>query len=180
MIRMSASLSGLLVVILAGLTGLAQPPSGRVLAPVALPELKSYAGDWTFKYLGVPGPFGAPRREGTLTVGAAASDRGLTMTIESLAAAGSTTESVAVTLDSAGAELTVTRNATPSLTGRGSWISPGSLRIIYEPVTIDGHGYRLRQLITLVSPGSFMIHEEISIDDAPFSRLGSAIVLRKK
>lgn len=191
MIKANARLGGLLIGLLAqmllGLTGLAQPPSGRVMAPAPALELKSYAGDWIFKYLGVPGPFGESRREGTVMVGVTASDRGLTMMIESRNGGASATESVTIGLDPAGEGLVITRNSISTLpalpaplVGRGSWITPVALRIIYEPVTIDGHGYRLRQLVTLVSPGSFIIHEEISIDDAPFSRLGSAIVLRKK
>lgn len=56
----------------------------------------------------------------------------------------------------------------------GNWRSPIGISFLTQPVKADGKTFQLRRFIAVRSDAAFDVTEEISVDGAPFKRLGTA------
>jgi hypothetical protein len=54
-----------------------------------------------------------------------------------------------------------------------SWRSPIAITFQTSPVQANGKIYQLRRLMSVMSPTSFDVTEEFSVDGGPFKRLGN-------
>ena len=54
----------------------------------------------------------------------------------------------------------------------GDWSSPISILFDSQPVRVQGQLLRLKRTYSILSPTSFRVTEELSIDGGPFARLG--------
>jgi len=55
------------------------------------------------------------------------------------------------------------------------WRSPIAIRFTMEPIKVKGQTVLLKRIISVVAAHSFTVTEELSEDNGPFVRLGSAI-----
>ena len=61
----------------------------------------------------------------------------------------------------------------------GDWTSPISIRFESAPITIKNQTFLVRQIYSIVSPGSFTITEEQSTDGKTFTRIGVGLYGKK-
>lgn len=140
-------------------------------------SLDYFAGQWSFKYIGRESALWPAPREGVLTLTKNADGKSLTGVIEGKHDGGAYKENWLVTFDEAGKLLTFSEKLASgaTLTSRGDWSSPISIRFSIEPVKVKGAALQLRRTISIVAAHSFTIAEELSEDGGPFVRLGSAV-----
>jgi hypothetical protein len=86
-------------------------------------------------------------------------------------------DNLALVFDEASKTLSFTEKlgSGATLTSKGDWTSPISIRFTIDPVTAKGQKLQLRRVISVVSEHSFTVTEELSEDGGPFVRLGSAV-----
>lgn len=136
-----------------------------------------FVGQWSFKYLGRESVLWPAPREGVLTLSKNADGKSLTGVIEGKHDSGAYKETWLVTFDEASKSLTFSEKLASgaTITSRGDWSSPISIRFNIEPVKIKGAALQLRRNISIVAAHSFTVAEELSENGGPFVRLGSAV-----
>jgi hypothetical protein len=140
-------------------------------------SLDYFAGQWSFKYLGRESALWPAPREGVLTLTKNADGKSLTGTIEGKHDGGTYKENWLITFDDASKSLNFSEKLASgaTVTSRGDWSSPISIRFAVEPVKVKGSALQLRRTISIVSAHSFTVAEELAEDGGPFVRLGSAV-----
>lgn len=140
-----------------------------------------FAGSWSFKYIGRESALWPSPREGFATFTKRADGRSLDGVIEGKHDGGAYKESLVIVFDESSKLLTYAEKLSTgvTLTSKGDWSSPISIRFTIDPVTVKGQKLQLRRIINIVAAHSFTIAEELSEDGGPFVRLGSAIFTRK-
>ena len=61
----------------------------------------------------------------------------------------------------------------------GDWTSPISIRFESAPITMKNQTFVVRQIYSIVSPGSFTVTEEQSTDGKTFTRIGVGLYGKK-
>ena len=60
------------------------------------------------------------------------------------------------------------------LRSAGDWSSPIGIRAESEPVKARSQTIRVKRLYSILSPQSYMVTEEVSMNGGPYQRLGNA------
>jgi len=140
-----------------------------------------FAGSWTFSWVGRESPISAGPREGTLTytrTGAA----GLTLRAEGKIDGGAAfTETGTAEWNAEKKTMTWVERLSTGLELRstGDWSSPIGIRAESEPVKTGTQTIRVRRLYSILSPQSYMVTEEMSVNGGPFQRLGNGKFQKK-
>lgn len=159
----------------------AQTPQRQQRPVIEQPQQKQsldyFAGQWSFKYLGRESALWPAPREGVLTLTKNADGKSLTGVIEGKHEGGAYKENWLITYDEASKMLTFSEKLASgaTVTSRGDWSSPISIRFAVEPAKVKGATLQLRRTISIVAAHSFTVAEELSEDGGPFVRLGSAV-----
>jgi hypothetical protein len=139
------------------------------------------AGTWQFTWTGRESPVSTGPRCGTTTF----TQKGTTLEISTV---GKSDDTGAVfkesgTADWNDAQKTLSFKEKLSggaeISGVGNWSSPLAIRYESQPARVGKQSVRLRRNYQILSPTSFSIAEEISIDGGPFQRLGNGAFSKK-
>lgn len=155
---------------------------GRQRADVAQPQQKQsidyFVGQWSYRYVGRESALWQAPRDCTVTFVKRADGRSVEGATQCKFEGGTSSDAVVIVFDEASKMLNVTEKLSSgaTLSMRGDWTSPISIRYTIDPVTIKGQALQLRRTISVVSAHSFTIAEDLSEDGGPFVRLGSAVV----
>ena len=157
-----------------------QPPVRRQRVSPPQPQQSQsvdyFVGRWTFTWVGRESAVTAGPREGTLTY----TRRGTTSVLD--VRAEGTLDGGAKYAETGTAEWSadkkiitwVERLSTGmELRSVGDWSSPIGIRAESEPVKGGTQTIRVRRLYSILSPQSYMVTEEISVNGGPYQRLGS-------
>jgi hypothetical protein len=172
--------------------GAVQPPTGGTVATgpgrgrptPPQPQQKQgpdyLAGTWQFTWTGRESPVSTGPRSGTTTF----TQKGNTLDIrtEGKSEEGAAfKESGSAEWNDAQKTLTFKEKLASGaeLSGVGNWSSPLAIRYESQPARIGQQSVRLRRNYQILSPTSFSIAEEISIDGGPFQRLGNGAFSKK-
>ena len=140
-----------------------------------------FTGVWAFTWVGRESPISAGPREGTLTyVRKGAS--GLELRAEGRIDGGAAfTETGTAEWNAEKKTMTwVERLSTGvELRSIGDWSSPIGIRAESEPVKAGAQTIRVRRLYSILSPQSYMVTEEISVNGGPYQRLGDGRFQKK-
>jgi hypothetical protein len=140
-----------------------------------------FAGAWTFTWVGRESPISAGPREGTLTytrTGASA----LTLKAEGKIDGGTAfTETGTAEWNAEKKTMTWVEKLSTGIELRsiGDWSSPIGIRAESEPVKTGSQTIRVRRLYSILSPQSYMVTEEISVNGGPYQRLGNGRFQKK-
>jgi hypothetical protein len=164
----------------AGVPSLAQTPRGRggrssPPQPQQAQDPAYFVGTWRFAWTGRESPVTPGPRSGTVTFARGSAANVLTMRVEGRIDDGAAyTESGAIEWNEAKKSLALKEQLGGSqVTGTGDWSSPLAIRYESAPVRVGQETIRLRRSYAIVSPESFIVTEELSIDGGPFVRLGT-------
>ena len=139
------------------------------------------AGTWQFKWTGRESPISSGPRTGTTTF----TQKGSTLQISTEGKSDDTgaafKESGTAEWDDAQKTLTFKERLSggAQISGVGNWSSPLAIRYESQPARVGQQSVRLRRNYQILSPTSFSIAEEISIDGGPFQRLGNGAFSKK-
>ena len=155
-----------------------RPQARDVPQPQQKPSLEYLAGQWNFKWLGresALGP-GGPR-EGTTTFTLRPDGKSLESRTEGKSDDGAYKQSAVIGFDEQTKILTFSEKLANGVEvkSKGDWSSPISIRFTVDPIKVKGQTLQLKRTISIVSPHSFTIAEELSEDGGPFVRLGSGV-----
>jgi hypothetical protein len=156
------------------------PQRPPVVQPQQKQSIEYFAGTWTYKYVGRESALGAAPREGTLTFTKGADGKSVTGVGSGKHDAGTFKESLTLVFDEATKQMSATET-TPGgvkLTSKGDWSSPIAIRFTFETVNVKGQTLQLRRTLSVVSPHSFTVTEELAEDGGRFVRLGNAVYSR--
>ena len=143
--------------------------------------LEYFVGKWNFKYLGRESGLWTAPRQGTVTISKKADGKSADAALQGTNDAGAYKETWMITFDEAAKMLTWVEKLSSgaTITAKGDWTSPISIRFTIDPVKIKGQNLKLKRTLSVVSAHSFTVTEELSEDNGPFVRLGSAIYSRE-
>lgn len=158
-----------------------QPPTGRGprVSPPQPQQPQSadyFVGAWTFTWTGRESPVSSGPRSGTLTYARKGASDVLDLRAEGKADGGAAyTETGTAEWNAARKTLTWVERLSPRLELRfiGDWSSPIGIRAESEPVKAGAQTIRVRRLYSILSPQSYRVTEEISVDGGPYQRLGN-------
>lgn len=156
------------------------PPAGRgqrVSPPQPQqPQTDEYfVGAWTFTWIGRESPVSAGPRSGTLTY-ARKSPGTLDLRAEGKIDGGAAfveTGSAAWNADKQTITWIERLSTGLELRSAGDWSSPIGIRAESEPVKAGSQTIRVKRLYSILSPQSYMVTEEISMNGGPYQRLGN-------
>ena len=134
-----------------------------------------FVGAWTFTWIGRESPVTAGPRSGTLTY-ARKSSGTLDLRAEGKTDGGAAfMETGSTTWNADKKTMTLVERLSTGLELRttGDWSSPIGIRAESEPTKAGAQTIRVRRLYSILSAQSYMVTEEISVNGAPFQRLGS-------
>jgi hypothetical protein len=151
-------------------------PRAEVIQPHVEQRVDYFVGRWTFDYVGAESPpMSAGSRTGTVTF---TKDSGEFVTGRADVDAGvrKYQEIVKIGFDSATNMLVLAERRSDGfeLVSLGNWRSPIGISFVTSPAKADGKTFQLRRFIAVRSDAAFDVTEEISVDGAPFKRLGTA------
>ena len=134
-----------------------------------------FVGAWTFTWIGRESPVSPGPRNGTLTYtrkGPGTLDLRAEGTIDGGAAF---TETGSAAWNPERKTMTWVEKVGKGLELRilGDWSSPIGIRAESEPVKAGAQTIRVKRLYSILSPQSYMVTEEISVNGGPYQRLGS-------
>ncbi len=135
-----------------------------------------FVGAWTFTWTGRESAVSTGPRSGTLTYVRKGTSDVLEMRAEGKVDGGAAyTETGTAEWNAARKTLTLVERLSPRLELRliGDWSSPIGIRAESEPVKAGSQTVRVRRLYSILSPQSYMVTEEISVDGGPYQRLGN-------
>lgn len=153
----------------------------NVEQPQQKQSLEYFAGKWNFKYLGRESGLWAAPRQGTVTISKKADGKSADAAVQGTNDAGAYKETWMITFDEATKMMTWVEKLSSgaTITAKGDWTSPISIRFTIDPVKIKGQNLKLKRTLSVVSAHSFTVTEELSEDNGPFVRLGSAVYSRE-
>lgn len=184
MMRLRQFVALLIAVAMLTTTVIAQDPPpqpvgrGRRVSPPQpqQPQTDEYfVGAWTFTWIGRESPVSVGPRAGTLTY-VRKNAGALEFRAEGKADGGAAfTESGRSAWDADRKTITWVERLSTGLELRsvGDWSSPIGIRAESEPVKAGSQTVRVRRLYSILSPQSYMVTEEISLNGGPFQRLGN-------
>lgn len=166
-----------------------QPPQGqgqgqgqqRQRIDVPQPQQKQsidyFVGQWSYKYIGRESALWPAPRECVVTFTKRADGKSVDGVADCKHEGGAFKDNLAVVFDDATKTLSFTEKlgSGATLTSKGDWTSPISIRFTIDPVTAKKQKLQLRRTIAVVAAHSFTVAEELSEDGGPFVRLGSAV-----
>lgn len=157
------------------------PPPGR--APrVSPPQPQQpqnadyFVGAWTFTWIGRESPVSAGPRAGTLTYARKGTSNVLALRAEGKIDGGTAyTETGTAEWNSDKKTMTWVEKLSTGVELRsvGDWSSPIGIRAESEPLKAGAQTVRVRRLYSILSPQSYMVTEEISVNGGPYQRLGN-------
>ena len=157
-----------------------QPPAGR-RQRVSPPQPQQqqtdeyFVGAWTFTWIGRESPVSAGPRSGTLTY-ARKSPGTLDLRAEGKVDGGAAfTETGSAVWNADKKTITWIERLSTGLELRslGDWSSPIGIRAESEPAKAGSQTVRVKRLYSILSPQSYMVTEEISVNGGPYQRLGN-------
>lgn len=137
-----------------------------------------FVGQWSYKYIGRESALWPAPRECVVTFTKRADGKSVEGVSECKHDGGAFKDDLVIVFDEATKTLNFTEKLGASgatLTSRGDWSSPISIRFTIDPVTAKGQKLQLRRTISVVAAHSFTVAEELSEDGGPFVCLGSAV-----
>jgi hypothetical protein len=165
---------------IAALSSAQEPtPRGRLGSPPQPQQTQSplyFVGTWRFAWTGRESPLTQGPRSGTVTFARGAGGKVLTVRVEGQIEEGAAyKESGAIEWNEAKKSLAFKEQLSggTQVTGTGDWSSPLAIRYESAPIRVKTQTVRLRRSYAIISPESFIVTEELSIDGAPFTRLGT-------
>ncbi len=164
-----------------GQQGRPQGQRVQVEQPQQKQSIDYFVGQWSFKYLGRESALGPAPREGILTYTKRPDGKTLDGVITGNSESGAYKETSVIVYDEATKTMTFAEKLANGLTvtSRGDWSSPISIRFAVDPVKTRAQSVQLRRIISIISAHSFSVTEELSEDGGPFVRLGSAVYSKK-
>src|SRR5687768_4694930 len=185
MTRLRQFASSLVAVALLGATVTAQDPpppqpaarAKRVSPPQPQQQQTDeyFVGAWTFTWIGRESPVSVGPRAGTLTY-VRKSPGALALRAEGKIDGGAAfTETGSAAWNAERKTITWVERLSTGLELRslGDWSSPIGIRAESEPVKAGAQTVRVKRLYSILSPQSYMVTEEVSINGGPYQRLGS-------
>jgi len=136
-----------------------------------------FVGPWSYKYVGRESALGPAPRDCTVTFAKRADGKSVEGASDCKTDGGAFKNTALIVWDEATKTMTFTEKLSNgvTLTSRGDWSSPISIRFAVDPVKTKGQSLQLRRTISIVAAHSFTVTEELSEDGGPFVRLGSAV-----
>ena len=134
-----------------------------------------FVGAWTFTWIGRESPVSAGPRAGTLTY-VRKSPGVLELRAEGKIDGGAAfTETGSAAWNAERKTMTWVERVSTGLELRsvGDWSSPIGIRAESEPVKAGSQTVRVKRLYSILSPQSYMVTEEISVNGGPYQRLGN-------
>jgi hypothetical protein len=134
-----------------------------------------FVGAWTFTWIGRESPVSAGPRSGTLTY-ARKSPGTLDLRAEGKVDGGAAfTETGSAVWNADKKTITWVERLSTGLELRsvGDWSSPIGIRAESEPARAGSQTVRVKRLYSILSPQSYMVTEEISVNGGPYQRLGN-------
>lgn len=135
-----------------------------------------FVGAWTFTWIGRESPVSAGPRAGTLTYVRKGAGGGLELRAEGKVDGGARyTETGTAEWNADKKTMTWVERLSTGVRLRsiGDWSSPIGIRAESEPVKTGAQAIRVRRLYSILSPQSYNVTEEISVNGGPYQRLGS-------
>ncbi|MBO0859725.1 MAG: hypothetical protein J2P21_14945 [Chloracidobacterium sp.] len=139
-------------------------------------SINYFVGQWSYKYTGRDSALWPAPRECVVTFTKRADGKSAEGVSECKYEGGVFKDNLLIVFDEAARTLSFTEKlgSGATLTSKGDWTSPISIRFTIDPVTAKGQKLQLRRTIAIVSANSFSVTENLSEDGGPFVRLGSA------
>ncbi len=139
-----------------------------------------FVGEWNFKFIGRESAFGAAPREGVATFIKRPDGKSVTGAIAGQADGKAYKETSVITFDEATKKMTFSEKLVSGvkLQSEGDWSSPIAIKFTIPSIKFKGQSLQLKRTISIVSPHSFSVLEELSEDGGPFVRLGNGIFSR--
>jgi hypothetical protein len=136
-----------------------------------------FAGQWSYKYVGRESGLGPAPRDCTVTFTKRADGKSADGVADCKHDGGAFKTTSVITFDEATRMMTFTEKLSNgvTLTSKGDWTSPISIRFAIDPIKTKDQSLQLRRTISIVAGHSFTVAEELSEDGGPFVRLGSAV-----
>lgn len=161
----------------AGGGGSGQRQRVDVPQPQQKQSIDYFAGPWSYKYVGRESTLGPAPRECTVTFAKRADGKSVEGAANCTTDGGAFKNAMTIVWDEAAKSLSFTEKLSNgvTLTSKGDWSSPISIRFAVDPVKAKGQALQLRRTISIVAAHSFTVTEELSEDGGPFVRLGSAV-----
>ncbi|MGH9845722.1 MAG: hypothetical protein ACREEM_44000 [Blastocatellia bacterium] len=161
----------------AGAGGGQQRQRVDVPQPQQKQSIDYFAGPWSYKYVGRESALGPAPRDCTVTFAKRADGKSVEGASDCNTDGGAFNSTTLIVWDEATKTLSFTEKLSNgvTLTSRGDWSSPISIRFAVEPVKTKDQSLQLRRTISIVAAHSFTVTEELSEDGGPFVRLGSAV-----
>jgi hypothetical protein len=134
-----------------------------------------FVGAWTFTWIGRESPVSVGPRAGTLTY-VRKSPGALALRAEGKIDGGAAfTETGSAAWNAERKTITWVERLSTGLELRslGDWSSPIGIRAESEPVKAGAQTVRVKRLYSILSPQSYVVTEEVSINGGPYQRLGS-------
>ncbi len=159
-----------------------RPQRTQVAQPQQKQSIDFFVGEWSFKFIGRESPFGAAPREGVATFTKNTDGKSVNGAVAGNADGKAYKETSVITFDEATKKMTFSEKLTSGvkLQSEGDWGSPIAIKFTIPPVKFNGQSLQLKRTISIVSPHSFAVLEELSEDGGPFVRLGNAIFSKVK
>jgi hypothetical protein len=160
-----------------GAGGSGQRQRVDVPQPQQKQSIDYFAGPWSYKYVGRESALGPAPRECTVTFAKRADGKSVEGASSCTTDGGAFKNAMTIVWDEAAKSLSFTEKLSNgvTLTSKGDWSSPISIRFAVDPVKAKGQALQLRRTISIVAAHSFTVTEELSEDGGPFVRLGSAV-----
>jgi hypothetical protein len=140
-----------------------------------------FLGAWSFTWVGRESPISAGPRDGTLTY-TRKSESALEFRADGRIEGGAAfTETGTAEWNAEKKMMTFVERLSGGVELRtiGDWSSPIGIRAESEPVKAGAQTIRVRRLYSILSPQSYMVAEEISVNGGPYQRLGNGRYQKK-
>jgi hypothetical protein len=136
-----------------------------------------FIGQWNYKYTGRESALWPAPRECEVTFTRSADGKSAQGESVCKHDGGVFKDNLSIVFDEAAKTLGFTEKlgSGVTLTSKGDWTSPISIRFTIDPVNAKGQKLQLRRYVSIVAAHSFTMTEELSEDGGPFVRLGSAV-----
>jgi hypothetical protein len=155
------------------------PRAQRVLVgqPQQKQSIDYFVGAWNFKFIGRESAFGAAPREGVVTFTKRPDGNSVSGAITGQSDGKAYKETSLITFDEATKKMKFDEKLSTGvkLQSEGDWSSPIAIKFTIPSVKYKGQSLQLKRTISIVSPHSFSVQEELSEDGGSFVRLGNTI-----
>jgi hypothetical protein len=151
-------------------------PRAEAIQPHVEQRIDYFVGRWKYEYVGAEYPPLSPGgRSGTMTLTKVGSSNFVAGRLEGELFGKPYQEQLSIELDPDTNMLAFVEKRPDGVEflSVASWRSPIAITFQTSPVQANGKIYQLRRLMSVMSPTSFDVTEEFSVDDGPFKRLGN-------